>query len=247
MVVPTGFGKSACYQIPSMLLPEPRGADLSAARAAAGSAPEVGAAWHPVRAARRNRARTESAPGHGADRRGRLPARDDHARDAGDTDDDGATRQDGGQPRRGRRGPLHLGVGLRLPARVPPHRSPAARARRPARAGADGDGHRAGARSDRHIAPHGRSGHRRGVATPLEPGFRGLALRGRHPRAGAGAARQAPAPAWHRLLRDAARGRHALRAAAPLPDSGPPLSRRHDGDRARTPSRRATCVVDTVR
>ena len=127
---------------------------------------------------------------------------------------------------RGRRGPLHLGVGTRLPAGVPAARRGDRGARPPARARPDRDGGAAGARRDRRAARAALAGRADPRVRPPEPALLGRALprraRRRPQAAGAGGADRGLTGTGDRVRLDAARVRVAGRRGARTP---PPITR----------------------
>ena len=135
---------------------------------------------------------------------------------------------------RRRRGALRVAVGPRLPPVVPGLAARGAGAG--AAAGPRADRDRDAGDRRRHPGPardEGREGLPR-LVPPPEPGVRRAQGRGRSRQAAP--ARQAdPAAAapGHRLLRDGARGRGALRGAPPRQDPGRALPRQDDERRAR--------------
>ena len=151
MVLPTGFGKSRLLPDPVDDPAEAGGGDLAAARAAADQHEKLRRAGVPcVRS---------TAPC--AARRARTALARDRARrpllvmttpeTLGSPRRVGGARDGRHLAGRGRRGALHLGVGLRLPPRLPAARRAPARARRAADARAHGDRDREGARRDRAL------------------------------------------------------------------------------------------------
>ena len=219
VVMPTGAGKSAIYQVPATLLPGPTvvispllalqqdqiGRPATARRRrAAGGADQLGRDAHRAAGGASTALR---------DGRGRVPVH--HP---------GAARRPGPAGRgqgaeagagRRRRGALHLRLGPRLPARLPGARPPHPRARPAAGGRADRDRLAAGAR--RHRRPGS------ACASPRcwSPGWTGPTCSSRRPTArprttaGGGCSRccDEGERAGHRLRADPARRRGARRAA----------------------------------
>ena len=83
VVLPTGFGKSACYQVPSMVLPRPVVLVSPLLALHPRPAREAAGAAHSGRTSRRHDPRPGAAGGAATHRGRRLVAGDDHAGDAG--------------------------------------------------------------------------------------------------------------------------------------------------------------------
>ena len=119
VALPTGFGKSLIYQVPAMILERPTIV----------VSPLIALMMDQERALRRRGVpvvapRQPTAPGRAprrarAARSRRPPRRPHHARDARVAEDRAADRARAAGAALRRRGALHLGVGPRLPSRVP--------------------------------------------------------------------------------------------------------------------------------
>ena len=230
VVLPTGFGKSACYQVPSMVLPQPVVLVSPLLALLRDQHEKLLARNIPVerldgtiRGTARRAALQRIAAG------GSLLVMTTPETLAGERAGRGAA-QAGRVAGGGRRGALHLRVGPRLPPRLSASRRAPARARRAADPGADGDRDAERPRRHRALPRHARPRGRRRLAAPRQPGLRGHGDRRRRPPARHGALRQAPASAGHHLLRDDQGGRRPVRRAATAAHAGAPLPRPHGGE-----------------
>ena len=168
--MPTGSGKSLCYQLPALDADRPDAGRLAAGLADAGPGGGAAADRSRARGAGQRAAGLDDQPARRRARRGRVGAA--AVRGAGAVRLAGVPGPDPGcaaRPVRGRRGALRLPVGARLPARLLPARGCRPVAGRGGDRGLDGDRHAVRGAGHRRASGAARPGPGLDRVRPAEP------------------------------------------------------------------------------